>query len=132
MAFKSPSAMKHASPMQAPSKREVPQGARLSYATVRAVFAANAAVAAEGQRAERRAAPKPVRIPSGDRSMYPSSEGLREQAERRAAPQPVRIPLGDRSMYPSSEGSPYLRAAPKPARIPLGDRSMYPSSEGLQ
>jgi hypothetical protein len=28
------------------------------------------------QRAERRAAPKPARVPSGDRSMYPSSEGL--------------------------------------------------------
>ncbi len=28
------------------------------------------------QRAERRAAPKPARIPSGDRSMYPSDEGL--------------------------------------------------------
>ena len=27
-------------------------------------------------RAERRAAPKPARIPSGDRPMYPSDEGL--------------------------------------------------------
>ncbi len=27
-------------------------------------------------RAERRAAPKPARIPSGDRTMYPSDEGL--------------------------------------------------------
>ena len=27
-------------------------------------------------RAERRAAPKPARIPPGDRSMYPSEEGL--------------------------------------------------------
>jgi hypothetical protein len=27
------------------------------------------------QRAERRAAPKPVRIPSGDRPMYASDEG---------------------------------------------------------
>ncbi len=27
------------------------------------------------QRAERRAAPKPARIPSGDRPMYPSDEG---------------------------------------------------------
>jgi len=26
-------------------------------------------------RAERRAAPKPARIPSGDRAMYPSTEG---------------------------------------------------------
>jgi hypothetical protein len=30
---------------------------------------------AEAQRAERRAAPKPARIPSGDRSTYPSNEG---------------------------------------------------------
>ena len=28
----------------------------------------------EAQRAERRAAPKPARIPSGDRAMYPSTE----------------------------------------------------------
>ncbi len=28
------------------------------------------------QRAERRAAPKPARIPSGDRPTYPSGEGL--------------------------------------------------------
>jgi hypothetical protein len=27
------------------------------------------------ERAERRAAPKPARIPSGDRPMYPSDEG---------------------------------------------------------
>jgi hypothetical protein len=27
-------------------------------------------------RAERRAAPKPARIPSGDRATYPSNEGL--------------------------------------------------------
>jgi hypothetical protein len=27
-------------------------------------------------RAERRAAPKPARLPSGDRSTYPSNEGL--------------------------------------------------------
>jgi hypothetical protein len=27
-------------------------------------------------RAERRAAPKPARIPLGDRAMYPSNEGL--------------------------------------------------------
>ncbi len=27
-------------------------------------------------RAERRAAPKPARIPSGDRTTYPSDEGL--------------------------------------------------------
>jgi hypothetical protein len=28
------------------------------------------------ERGERRAAPKPARIPSGDRTMYPSYEGL--------------------------------------------------------
>ncbi len=28
------------------------------------------------ERAERRAAPKPARIPSGDRSTYPATEGL--------------------------------------------------------
>ena len=28
------------------------------------------------QRAERRAAPKPARVPSGDWQMYPSDEGL--------------------------------------------------------
>ncbi len=28
------------------------------------------------KRAERRAAPKPARIPSGDRTMYSSDEGL--------------------------------------------------------
>ncbi len=33
-------------------------------------------VLARFQRAERRAAPKPARIPSGDRPMYPSDEGL--------------------------------------------------------
>ncbi len=27
------------------------------------------------ERAERRAAPKPARLPSGDRAMYPSNEG---------------------------------------------------------
>jgi hypothetical protein len=27
------------------------------------------------RRAERRAAPKPARVPSGDRPMYPSDEG---------------------------------------------------------
>ena len=30
----------------------------------------------EAERAERRAAPKPARTPSGDRPMYPSDEGL--------------------------------------------------------
>ena len=33
-------------------------------------------VFASASRAERRAAPKPARIPSGDRPMYPSDEGL--------------------------------------------------------
>ena len=28
------------------------------------------------QRAERRAAPKPARVPSGDRQTYPSDEGM--------------------------------------------------------
>ena len=56
--------------------------------------------------AERRAAPKPARIPSGDRPMYASDEGLtrRARAERRAAPKPARIPSGDRPMYASDEG----------------------------
>jgi hypothetical protein len=31
---------------------------------------------ATARRAERRAAPKPARIPSGDRPTYPSDEGL--------------------------------------------------------
>ena len=31
---------------------------------------------ADKRRAERRAAPKPARIPSGDRPTYPSGEGL--------------------------------------------------------
>jgi len=32
--------------------------------------------AVAARRAERRAAPKPARIPLGDRSTYPSAEGL--------------------------------------------------------
>jgi hypothetical protein len=57
----------------------------------------------EELRAERRAAPKPVRIPSGDRRT-PSDEGLHDlRAERRAAAKPVRIPSGDRRT-PSDEG----------------------------
>jgi hypothetical protein len=32
-------------------------------------------VSTSAPRAERRAAPKPARIPSGDRPMYPSAEG---------------------------------------------------------
>jgi len=31
----------------------------------------------DAQRAERRAAPKPARVPSGDRPTYSSGEGLR-------------------------------------------------------
>ena len=34
-------------------------------------------VSIEAARAERRAAPKPARIPSGDRHAYPRDEGLR-------------------------------------------------------
>ena len=56
--------------------------------------------------AERRAASKPARIPSGDRPMVPSDEGSSfARAERRAAPKPARIPSGDRPMVPSDEGS---------------------------
>ena len=52
-----------------------------------------------------RAAPKPARVPSGDRPMYPSDEGLLcQRAERRAAPKPARVPSGDRPTYPSDEG----------------------------
>ena len=56
-------------------------------------------------RAERRAAPKPARIPLGDRPVYPLGERLTgPRAERRAAPKPARIPLGDRPVYPLGEG----------------------------
>ena len=58
---------------------------------------------AKRSRAERTAAPKPARIPSGDRAMYSSTEGL-SRAERTAAPKPARIPSGDRAMYSSTEG----------------------------
>jgi len=54
-------------------------------------------------RAERRAAPKSARVPSGDRPMYASDEWLR-QAERRAAPKPACVPSGDRPMCASDEG----------------------------
>ena len=57
------------------------------------------------RRAERRAAPKPARVPSGDRPTYSSDEGLSfQRAERRAAPKPARVPSGDRPTYPSDEG----------------------------
>ena len=53
----------------------------------------------------KRAAPKPARVPSGDRPMYSSDEGLSSpRAERRAAPKPARVPSGDRPMYSSDEG----------------------------
>jgi hypothetical protein len=56
-------------------------------------------------RAERRAAPKPARIPSGDRSAYFGERGAdMTRAERRAAPKPAGIPSGDRSTYPANEG----------------------------
>jgi hypothetical protein len=56
-------------------------------------------------RAERRAAPKPARIPSGDRRPYPGGEGqVWHRAERRAAPKPARVPSGDRLPYPAGEG----------------------------
>ena len=56
-------------------------------------------------RAERRGAPKPALIPSGDRPTYSSDEGSSWRAERRAAPKPARIPSGDRPTYSSAEGS---------------------------
>src|SRR5439155_23304868 len=55
-----------------------------------------------GLRAERRAAPKRARVPSGARPTYSSDEGL--WAERRAAPKPARVPSGDRPTYSSDEG----------------------------
>jgi hypothetical protein len=54
--------------------------------------------------AERRAAPKPAHVPSGDRPMYSSDEGLTLWAERRAAPKPAHVPSGDRPTYSSDEG----------------------------
>ena len=56
-------------------------------------------------RAERRAAPKLARVPSGDRPMYSSDEGSSTpRAERRAAPKPARTPPGGRPMYSSDGG----------------------------
>ncbi len=56
-------------------------------------------------RAERRAAPKPARIPPGDRPAYPPDEGQTlQRAERRAAPKPARIPPGDRPAHSPDEG----------------------------
>ena len=78
-------------------------------------------------RAERRAVPKPARVPPGDRPMYPSDEGL---TFPRAA-------IGQRPMafsrHRQSAGT--VRVRPqltKPARVPSGDRPMYASDEGLQ
>ena len=53
--------------------------------------------------AQRRAAPKRARIPSGDRPTYSSDEGL-SRVQRRAAPKRARIPSGDRPTYSSDEG----------------------------
>jgi hypothetical protein len=50
----------------------------------------------DGIRAERRAAPKPARIPSGEWPMYSSDKGLRIQAERRAAPKLARQAMCER------------------------------------
>ena len=59
----------------------------------------------KARRAERRAAPKPARIPSGDRPSYSTGEGLKcQRAERRAAPSRPAIPSGDRMAYPPAEG----------------------------
>jgi len=49
------------------------------------------------QRAERRAAPKPARIPLGDRPVY-------SQAKGSTCPKPARIPSGDRPVYSQDEG----------------------------
>ena len=58
----------------------------------------------EELRVERRAAPKPARIRSGDRRTTPSDEGRHDlRVERRAAPEPARIPSGDRRTTPSDE-----------------------------
>jgi hypothetical protein len=61
----------------------------------------------DGIRAERRAAPKPARIPSGEWPMYSSDKGLRIQAERRAAPKPARLAMCE-------------RGCPREHRRPLG------------
>ena len=67
------------------------------------------------RRVERRAVPKPTRIPSGDRSMYPSDEGQSIlRVERRAVPKPTRIPW-----------------ATKRPRVTPGDRRLYSFDEGL-
>ena len=55
-------------------------------------------------RAERRAAPKPARVPMGDRPRYAAGEGQTHPAERRAAPEPARVPSGDRARYSADEG----------------------------
>jgi hypothetical protein len=56
-------------------------------------------------RAERRAAPKPARIPPGGSADVLVGRGaVMTRAERRAAPKPARIPPGDRPTYSSDEG----------------------------
>jgi hypothetical protein len=71
-------------------------------------------------RAERRAAPKPARIPMGDRPTYSSDEGLAaSRAERRAAPKPA---VHWRDSSPGRTASPLT---------PSGDRPTYSSDEGL-
>ena len=61
-------------------------------------------------RAERRAAPGRLAVPSGDRLTYPSGEGLTGRvnrdgrAERRVAPSRPAVPSADRLTYPSGEG----------------------------
>lgn len=52
------------------------------------------------------------------------------RAERRAAPKPARIPSGERLRYSADKGQSCHRAAPKPACIPSGDRPRYSADEG--
>ncbi len=56
------------------------------------------------QRAERRAAPKPARTPSGGGSAYSTNRGQTFRAERRAAPKPARTPSGGGSAYSTNRG----------------------------
>jgi hypothetical protein len=55
---------------------------------------------------------------------------IARRAERRAAPKPARVPSGDRLAYSPDEGQTFGRAAPKPARVPSGDRLAYSPDEG--
>ena len=65
-------------------------------------------------RAERRAAPKPAQIPSGDRPTYSSGEGY-DGAERLATPKPARQAMCER-------GTPreHRRPLGGPAKVLLG------------